>query len=447
MFPYIPNTDEDVARMLEALGLDSVEALFSDVPEAVKLNRRLDLCAPLSETEVTKQIKALADQNVSTDSLVCFLGAGAYDHAVPSVIKHLIGRSEFNTAYTPYQPEISQGTLQAIFEYQTMIANLTGMDVANASMYDGASATAEAAVLAAANQKGDTVLIASTVHPETIAVVETYMRFKGIKVVQIEAKDGVMDRDALTAKLNADVVGVVVQQPNFYGIVEDYTGVAEAVHEAKALFIMNVDPIGAALLKTPGEYDADLAVGEGQPLGNGLNYGGPYLGFMASTKKQMRKLPGRIVGQTVDLDGKRAFTLTLQAREQHIRREKATSNICSNQALNALTATIFMSVTGREGLYQMAAETARRAYYGYEKLLATGHFKPAYAQPFFREFALEVNGGADVDSINAHLFENGILGGLNISDDNAQRILFCITEKRTVEEIDRLVEVLEAYPW
>ena len=445
MFPYIPNTDEDIQKMLSDIGLKSMDDLFSDIPESVRLNRRLNLCAPLSESEISSHIHKLALENDATDSLTCFLGGGAYDHTVPSVVKHLISRSEFNTAYTPYQPEISQGTLQAIFEYQTMIANLTGMDVANASMYDGASATAEAAMLAAANQKGDTILISETVHPQTRQVVETYMRFKGVKVVLIPEELGKTSNKALKDLLNSDVVGVIVQQPNFYGIVEDYSGYDILTQEAKALFIMNVDPIGASLLKTPGEYGADLAVGEGQSLGNGLNYGGPYLGFMAASKKQMRKLPGRIVGQTVDLDGKRAFTLTLQAREQHIRRDKATSNICSNQALNALAATIYMSAMGKEGLYKTAVETARRAYYGYEKLLATGKFRAVYQQAFFREFLLETD--VEISKINQYLFENGILGGLDLSIEGKHRVLIAITEKRTIEEIDKLVEVLEAYPW
>lgn len=445
MFPYIPNTAEDVEKMLSVLNLSSVDELFSDIPESVRLKRRLNLCAPLSETEISNHIKGLSDMNDATDRLTCFLGGGAYDHSIPSVVKHLISRSEFNTAYTPYQPEISQGTLQAIFEYQTMIANLTGMDVANASMYDGASATAEAAMLAAANQKGDTVLISETVHPETRAVVETYMRFKGVNVLAIPSSNGVTDKEQLSHMLTNDVVGVIVQQPNYMGIVEDYTGIADPIHEVKALLIMNVDPIAMAILKTPGEFGADLAVGEGQPLGNGLNYGGPYLGFMAANKKQMRKLPGRIVGQTVDLDGKRAFTLTLQAREQHIRRDKATSNICSNQALNALTATIYLSALGREGLKTLASETAKRAYYGYDKLLKTGKFRPVYTQAFFREFLLETD--VPIGGLNAHLYENGILGGLDLSKDGKHLILIAITEKRTIEEIDRLVEVLEAYPW
>lgn len=448
MFPYIPNTEQDEKEMLEVLGIDSIDRLFDDIPAAIKLGRRLNLAGPLSETEVSKKVRSIANKNISTEELVCFRGAGAYDHSVPSIVKHLISRSEFYTAYTPYQPEISQGTLQAIFEYQTMIANLTGLEVSNASMYDGASATAEAAMLAAANQKGDTVVISSTVHPQTREVVKTYMRFYGTKVVEVPAKDGVTDMDALKEIVNGDTVAVIVQNPNFFGIVEDCSEVGEIAHANKALFIMNVDPISLGMLKTPGEYGADLAVGEGQVLGNGLNYGGPYLGFMAASNKQMRKMPGRIVGQTVDLDGKRAFTLTLQAREQHIRRDKATSNICSNQALNALAATIYLGALGKEGLYEVAESSAKKAYYAFNKLVETGKFRPVYDKPFFREFVLETD--MDVDALNAQLASKGFLGGYNLAKEypsDKNRVLFCVTEKRTIEEIDCLVKAMEEISW
>jgi glycine dehydrogenase subunit 1 len=447
-FPYIPNTKQDEEKMLEVLGLDSVDRLFDDIPESIKLGRRLDLNPPMSEYEVSKAIRHLANKNLSTNELVCFRGAGAYDHSIPSVVHHLISRSEFYTAYTPYQPEISQGTLQAIFEYQTMIANVTGMDVSNASMYDGATATAEAAMLAAANQKGNTIVISETVHPETREVVKTYMRFNNIKVVEVPAKDGVTDIEALRNVVDADTTGVIIQSPNFFGNIEDCTEAVELAHANKALFIMNVDPISLGMLKTPGEHGADIAVGEGQVLGNALNFGGPYLGFMASSTKQMRKLPGRIVGQTVDLDGNRAFTLTLQAREQHIRREKATSNICSNQALNALAATIYMSLLGKEGLKEVAEQSATKAYYAYNQLIATGKFRPVFNQPFFREFVLETD--IDVDVLNKQLIDKGFLGGYNLAKDypsNQNRVLFCVTEKRTKDEIDCLVKAMEEIKW
>jgi glycine dehydrogenase subunit 1 len=447
-FPYIPNTKQDEEKMLKTLGLDSVDRLFDDIPESIKLGRRLDLNPPLSEAEVSKAMRHLANKNKSTEELVCFRGAGAYDHAIPSAVHHLISRSEFYTAYTPYQPEISQGTLQAIFEYQTMIANLTDMEVSNASMYDGATATAEAAMLAAGNQKGNTIVISETVNPETREVVKTYLRFNGVEVVEVPMKDGVTDMEAMRDLVNSDTTGVIMQSPNFFGNIEDCTEGVELAHANKALFIMNVDPISLGLLKTPGEYGADIVVGEGQVLGNSLNFGGPYLGFMASTQKQMRKLPGRIVGQTVDLDGKRAFTLTLQAREQHIRREKATSNICSNQALNALAATIYMSLLGKSGLKEVAEQSATKAYYAYNQLIGTGKFRPVYKQPFFREFVLETD--IDVDVLNQQLIEKGFLGGYNLSKtypDQKNRILFCVTEKRTKDEIDCLIKAMEEIKW
>lgn len=448
MFPYIPNTDRDVREMLDALGKDQIEDLFQDIPEALRLNRRLDINPPMSEVDIARQLKAMAGKNESTESLVCFRGAGAYDHYVPSVVKHLISRSEFYTAYTPYQPEISQGTLQAIFEFQTMIAMLTGMDVANASMYDGASATAEAAMLAAGNQKGDTLLISEGVHPQTIETVKTYMRFYGAKVEMIPLKAGVTDASALEAAVNDQTVGVIVQNPNFLGNIEDCSGFADHAHAHKALFIMNVDPISLGLLKTPGEYGADIAVGEGQSFGNPLSFGGPYLGFMASTQKQMRKLPGRIVGESVDIDGKRAYTLTLQAREQHIRRDKATSNICSNQALNALAATITMAAIGKEGLQEMATQCVTRSHYLRDRLVETGRFEAVYTAPSFKEFVVKTQG--DVQALNRQLAEKGYLGGLaleSIHPAYAGHLLFCVTEKRTKDEMDGLIQVLEGIEW
>ncbi|MTI49269.1 aminomethyl-transferring glycine dehydrogenase subunit GcvPA [Sporosalibacterium faouarense] len=444
MYPYIPNTKKDEEKMLSFLGIDSVEELFSDIPKSIRLDRELDLDPSKSEEEVRKTMKDMAKKNLSADDYTCFLGAGSYDHTIPSIVPHLISRSEFYTSYTPYQAEISQGTLQAIFEFQTMIADITGMYASNASMYDGPTATAEAALLAAAQKKGNTVIISKTVHPEVREVVKTYMKIRDINVIEIDAKDGVTDFGQLESNLSKDTVGVIVQNPNFYGIVEDYTEVEKVTHDNKALLIMNVDPISLGMLKTPGEYGADIAVGEGQPLGNSLNFGGPYLGFMATTKKLMRKMPGRIVGQTVDKDGKRAFTLTLQAREQHIRREKATSNICSNQALNALAATIFMAVLGKNGLTQMAEQTAQKAYYAYNKLIETGKFKPVFQKPFFREFVLESE--IEVERLNKELLKHNILGGYSIERDyplQKNQILLCVTEKRTKEEIDYLVKVME----
>jgi glycine dehydrogenase subunit 1 len=385
----------------------------------------------------------MAGKNKSNEELVCFLGAGAYDRYVPSVIHHITSRSEFYTAYTPYQPEISQGTLQVIFEYQSMICSLTGMDVANASMYDGASATAEAAMLAAENTKRNTIVVSKTVHPEVRRVLATYMRFKGIEVVEVDMADGATDVEKLRAAVDSKTAGVIVQNPNFFGVIEDMTEVEKIAHENKAMLIMNVEPISLGILKTPGEIGADIAVGEGQALGNGLNFGGPYLGFMAVTSKLMRKMPGRIVGQTEDLDGKRAFVLTLQAREQHIRRQKATSNICSNQALNALTAAIYLTTMGKQGLKEVALQSMQKAHYAFDKITASGKYKPLFSKPFFTEFA--VAGEVEGRSVNKELIKQGILGGYDLTRDYPLNngLLICVTEKRTKDEIDKLVKVME----
>jgi len=448
LFPYIPNTPKDIEEMLSTLGLTSVDQLFEDIPENIRLNHLLNLEFPKSEAEVSKIIREKAKKNLSTDDLTCYLGAGAYDHAIPSIVHHLTDRSEFNTAYTPYQPEVSQGTLQVIFEFQSMIASLTGMDVANASMYDGATAAAEAAMLAAKNQKGNTLLLSKTVNLETRKVIKTYMHFNHIKVIDIPEKDGTTDLAFLESAISKDVVGVVMQSPNFWGNIESCEKAVELAHDNQALMIMSVDPISLAILKTPGDYGADIAVGDGQVLGNSLNFGGPYLGFMAAKEKHLRKLPGRIVGQTVDLDGKRAFTLTLQAREQHIRRDKATSNICSNQALNALAATIYLSALGKEGLKDVARQCVKKSYYAYEQMIKTGKFAAVYEKPFFREFVLETD--IDIDLLNQELLKHKILGGLNVNryfDYHKNRVLISVTEKRTKVEIDYLIKVLEAIEW
>ncbi len=445
MFPYIPNTPAEEKEMLGTIGINSVEELFSDVPAEVKLSRKLNLGEAMSELALSKYIKAVADKNKDTDDMVCFLGAGAYDHYIPSIIKHITSRSEFYTAYTPYQPEISQGTLQVIFEYQTMIANITGMDVANASMYDGATACAEAGMMAVENTKRKTLVVSKTVHPEVRKVLATYMRFAGVEVVEIDAKDGVTDAEKLTAAVSNTTAGVIVQSPNFFGNIEDLSQAEAAAHQNKALLIVNVlDPISLGLLKTPGEMGADIVVGEGQSFGNALNYGGPYLGFMAATSKLMRKLPGRIIGETTDVDGKRAFVLTLQAREQHIRREKATSNICSNQALNALTAAIYLTTMGKKGLKEVAEQSASKAHYAYNQLIATGKFQPVFNQPFFKEFV--VKGSHSAAEVNAELLKHNILGGYALCKDYEgmeNALLFCVTEKRSKQEIDQLVEILK----
>ncbi|WP_461206259.1 aminomethyl-transferring glycine dehydrogenase subunit GcvPA [Clostridium sp. DL1XJH146] len=444
MFPYIPNTEKDREKMLQSIGINSVEDLFDIIPEDIKLSRRLNLEKPMAELQVTKHMKKITDKNSSCDDLVCFLGAGSYDHYIPSVLKHITSRSEFYTAYTPYQPEISQGTLQVIFEYQTQIANLTDMDASNASVYDVSTACAEAAMMAISTKKANSIIVSKTVDPQVITVLKTYMRFHNIEVIEIDTKDGVTDIAQLEKLVDKNTAGVIVQSPNFFGIVEDMTEIEKITHSNKSLLIMSVDPISLGILKTPGEIGADIAIGEGQCLGNGMNFGGPYLGFMATTKKLMRKLPGRIVGQTSDVDGNRAFVLTLQAREQHIRRETASSNICSNQALNALTASAYLSTMGKEGLREVAEQCVKKAHYAYNELIKSGKFKPVFDKPFFKEFV--VKSDTNTKTINDRLLQNGILGGYPLEekyDFLENSLLLCVTEKRTKEEIDTLVKTME----
>lgn len=444
MFPYISNTDQEQKKMLENIGASSIDELFKDIPENLQLKRRLNINQPMSELEVNKEIKKLAERNLNNEELVCFLGAGAYDHYIPSVVKHITGRSEFYTAYTPYQPEISQGTLQAIFEYQSMIAELTGMEVSNASMYDGATACAEAAMIAMESTKRKNIIVSKTVHPDTRKVLKTYVKYHGGSLIEADYKEGETDFEGLNTLVDNNTAAVIVQNPNFLGIIEDLTEVEKLTHANKALLIMSVDPISLGVLKTPGEIGADLVVGEGQSLGNAMNFGGPYLGFMASTSKLMRKIPGRIVGQTEDLDGKRAFVLTLQAREQHIRREKATSNICSNQSLNALAAAVYMSVMGKEGLKEAAELCVKKSHYAYNELINSGSCKPVFNKPFFKEFAVETV--VDSRTVKDELLMDGVLGGYLLEQDYPElknTLLFCVTEKRSKEEIDRLVKLME----
>jgi glycine dehydrogenase subunit 1 len=443
MHRYIPNTDADAEAMLDVIGIETLDELFQTIPDNLILKRDLRLNPGMSELEIERKMKELGKKNRTTDDLICFLGAGAYDHYIPSIIKHLAKRSEFYTAYTPYQPEISQGTLQAIFEYQTMICGLTGMDVSNASLYDGATACAEAAIMAVDSTRRNTILVSETVHPETRQVLKSYMHSRDIKMVEIPMADGVTDPEMLKKLIDADSAAVIVQNPNFFGIVEDFTEIEEITHGNKSLLVSSVDPISLAILKKPAEYGADIAVGDAQVLGNNLNYGGPYIGFMAVTSKLMRRMPGRMVGQSVDVDGRRAFVLTLQAREQHIRRYKATSNICSNQSLNALTAAIYMVTMGKKGLREVALQVAEKAYYAARRITAGGKYKPAFDKPFFREFALI--GPKDADLVNKELLKSNILGGYNLNKEYGieNGVLLCVTEKRTKQEIDRLAELME----
>lgn len=433
---FFPHTEADLKAMLDKVGVQSLEELYAEVPESIRFKGDYNLPEAMSELEVRRLFDALGKEN---RLLTCFAGAGVYDHYTPAVVPNIVSRSEFLTSYTPYQAEISQGTLHYIFEYQSMMTELTGMDISNASMYDGTTATAEAVLMAAAaSKKCNKVLVSSTVDPKTLAVVRTYAHFHGVEIEMVDAKDGVTDRADLDNRLAAGgVAGVLVQQPNYYGIVEDYSGLADAVHANKALLIMNSIAADLAVLKTPGEWGADIAVGDGQSLGIPMTFGGPSVGYMCCTEKLIRKMPGRIVGMTKDNRGQRAFVLTLQAREQHIRREKATSNICSNESLMALFVTIYMSLMGKEGLREAAEQSYAGAHYLCDRLTATGHFTLAYNQPFFNEFCVRYDG--DVDELQRRFIEAGILGGVKVADDT---VMFAVTEKRTKEEIDKLIETI-----
>ncbi|NLY85970.1 MAG: aminomethyl-transferring glycine dehydrogenase subunit GcvPA [Tissierellia bacterium] len=444
-YPYIPSTHEEEQEMLKSIGLNSLDELFSDIPEEFRLKRDLNLPKSKSELEVRSYLTQLANKNCSTSEMTCFLGAGAYDHYIPSIINHIISRSEFYTSYTPYQPEISQGTLQYIFEFQTLICRLTGMDVANASLYDGGTAVAEAALMAAAHSRKDELLISKTVRPETRQILKTYAHCQNLKVIEVEMKDGVTDLEDLESKVSDNTAAVIVQSPNFFGIIEDLKATGEIAHKGKkAVFIASVDPISLAILKKPAELGVDVVVGEAQGMGIPLSFGGPYLGFIAAKNAFLRKLPGRIVGETVDKNGKRSYVLTLTAREQHIRREKATSNICSNQGLNVLAATVYMVTMGKEGLKEVALQSTKKAHYAFEKITASGKYKPLFNKPFFKEFA--VTSDIDPETITAALKEENIIGGYHLGKDYPQyekAVLYAVTEKRTKEEIDKLSSVLE----
>ena len=406
------------------------------MPQEVIFKEEYALPSAMSEVELRKHFEELGAKN---KRLTVFAGGGAYDHYSPSTVAHLLQRSEFYTAYTPYQPEISQGTLQYIFEYQSMISELTGMEATNASMYDGATATAEVMfMMVASARKRNRVLLSATLPERVINVVKTYAKFHGVSLTVVAEKDGVSDLDGIRKELEAgDVAGVILPTPNKYGIIEDYTGFADAIHGAKAFMAINADPSTLAVLRTPAEWDADIACGDGQSLGMPLEFGGPYLGYISCSKSMLRKMPGRVVGATKDADGKRGFVLTLQAREQHIRREKATSNICSNQSLMALYATIYLSLMGPEGLRKVNEMSCDGAHYLYGKLIESGKFEPAFDKPFLKEFTVKTS--LDMEKVNRRLLDNGIMGGLLLGDGLVE---FAVTEKRTKEEIDKLVTLM-----
>ncbi|GMA52381.1 putative glycine dehydrogenase (decarboxylating) subunit 1 [Alicyclobacillus contaminans] len=442
-FSYIPHTSEDRRKMLEFLHISDTDELFSDIPDAVRMNRPLQLPPAMAELTLERHMLRLAGRNMHAGQVVNFLGAGSYQHYRPSVIDAIVGRSEFYTSYTPYQPEISQGMLQAIFEYQTMVSELTGMDLANASMYDGPTALAEAGLVCCAHTRRNKLVVLSTVHPEYRAVIETYAKGQSLEVVEVPFDRGVVTVDGLAQILDSTTAGVLVQYPNFFGNMEDLRSMADLAHAAGALFVVSAYPIALGLLESPGVLGADIVVAEGQSLGNSLSYGGPYLGMMAARQDLMRKLPGRIVGQTTDAKGRRGFVLTLQAREQHIRREKASSNICSNQALNALAATVFLSYLGPKGMRELALQNYHKAHYFQSKLTALPGVEAPFAQPFFNEFVVRV---PHLERIQEEMLNRGYFFGLNLETyypELKDCVLLTVTEVRTKEELDEAAAELE----
>ncbi|MGP4061733.1 aminomethyl-transferring glycine dehydrogenase subunit GcvPA [Halobacillus sp. H74] len=439
-FRYLPMTERDKREMLEGIGVEQSDELFSDIPENVRFKGELDIKAPKNEFQLMKELTKLSEQNVNLKSHSSFLGAGVYDHYIPSIVDHVISRSEFYTAYTPYQPEISQGELQAIFEFQTMICELTSMDVANSSMYDGGTALAEAVNLSAGQTKKKKVLVSKAIHPESLAVIHSYVKGPGVEVVEIDHKNGMTDLDQLERVLDDDTASVVVQYPNFFGQVEPLDKVRSLVDtQKKAMMITSSNPLALGFLTPPGEFGADIVVGDAQVFGIPAQYGGPHCGYFATTKKLMRKVPGRLVGQTVDEEGRRGFVLTLQAREQHIRRDKATSNICSNQALNALASSVAMSSLGKQGLRKMAWMNIQKTSY-MKKVLQENGFEVAFEGPFFNELVVKLS--HDVAEVNRVLLDRGFIGGYDLGQVDrslTKSMLIAVTEIRTKEEIDQFV--------
>lgn len=442
---YLPMTEEDEKAMLERIGVSSIDELFSDIPEKVRFKGEYNIKQAKPESSLMKELAKMAEKNADLKKNVSFLGAGVYDHYIPVIVDHVISRSEFYTAYTPYQPEISQGELQAIFEFQTMICELTGMDVANSSMYDGGTALAEAAMLSAGHTKKKKIIISNAVHPEAREVVKTYAKGQRIELIEVPVKDGVTDLEKLKSLVNDEIAAVIVQYPNFFGRVEPLKEIEEIAHSSKSLFVVSSNPLSLGVLTPPGKFGADIVVGDAQVFGIPASFGGPHCGYFAVTNKLMRKVPGRLVGQTIDDQGKRGFVLTLQAREQHIRRDKATSNICSNQALNALAASVAMTALGKQGVKEMASANLQKAHYAKTVFKENG-FQVVFEGPSFNEFVVKLN--KPVKEINRQLLQKGMIGGYDLGRDYSDLVnhmLICVTELRTKEEIDTLVKELGDY--
>lgn len=443
---YLPNTEAQRKEMLKAMGLETIEDLFGCcIPEAVRFKGDLDLPAPLSEMEALKLLSSLADKNTPATNRISFLGGGVADHYIPAAVDHMVSRSEFYTAYTPYQAEVSQGTLQNIFEFQSMICLLTEMEVANASMYDGGSALAEAAVMAASSSRRNKILISQTAHPEYRQVVSTYAWAQDLEVEEVAASNGQIDLEDLKKKVDSTTAAVLVQHPNFFGGLEPVEAIEEITHgQKKTLFVVAVDPHSLALLKPPGQYGADIVIGEGQPMGNPMSFGGPHLGFFAASSKQIRKMPGRIIGLTEDMEGQRGFVMTMQTREQHIRRQRATSNICTNQALNALAAAVYVSLMGKEGMVEVAQACIQKAHYLKERIAKLPGFDIPFSGPTFKEFVVKSH--KPWSTVYHALLERNILAGIPLEQFYPQlkdHFLVCVTEKRTREELDQFLAGLE----
>ncbi len=443
---FIPNTEENRKEMLKLIGVSDFEELLSNIPQEARFQGDLDIPGPLSELEVTRLLKNLSDKNAHIHEYACFLGGGAYDHYIPAVIGHMLSRSEFYTAYTPYQPEVSQGNLQAIYEYQTMIAELTGTDAANASMYDGGSALAEAALLCNNQTRREEILVSKTVHPFYREVIATYCHRSGITLKTIEDKAGLTDVDKLKTLVSNQTAGILIQSPNFFGYLEDIKTAAEIAHEANALLAVSTDPVALGILKPPGQLGADIVTGEGQALGNALNFGGPYLGIFAVKKPLVRKMPGRIAGVTHDDKQRRGFVLTLQTREQHIRREKATSSICTNQQLCALAATVYLALMGKHGVPEVAGHCLQKAHYLAEALVQIPGVDLYQPHPYFKEFVIRTR--VDPQIIIDAMYKEKIFAGIHLNrfDYNINDgLLIAVTEKRTKEEMDRYAALLSKY--
>lgn len=443
--PYLYNTPEDQRAMLEAIGAASIDELFRSIPQEMQLRRPLDLPPAMPELELTQHLQALASRNLHAQNALCFLGGGSYDHFIPAVVDALAGRSEFYTSYTPYQPEVSQGNLQAMFEYQTLICQLTGMDVSNASLYDGGSAAVEAALLAMTVTRRDKkVVTLSSVHPEYRAILKTYFECIGAELVTVDCPEGSAPLEDVAAAVDDQTACILVQHPNFFGALEEVEKLAKIAHERGALLIVSADPISLGLLKRPGDLGADVVVAEGQSLGSPMAFGGPYLGIMACREQFVRRMPGRIAGQTVDRRGRRCWVLTLQTREQHIRREKATSNICTNQGLFALRAAIYLSVMGPQGLCEVAESCVRKARFAAETITADERFRLAFQRPTFKEFVVRDTKG-QVAELLAEATDAGVLAGVPLGKwypELSDAFLVAVTEKRTRREIEQWANAL-----